>query len=633
MTNAVAIWIWLCAYLNCAGWFLSAIHELNAAGYAVTLAIGTVALWAWKVRDDRARRPETKPSRLFVWHKWLRRFRRPFPLAFLLLSFLIFLGGAIYVPTNYDGLTYRLPRVLHWLAAGQWHWIHTFFPRVNTRACGMEWLSAPILALFKSDRPLFLINVISFLFLPGLLFSLLTRLGIRRRVAWYWMWIFPSGYCFALQAGSISNDSFAAPYALAAIDFALRSKISQRPRDFFTSILAAALLTSAKTGNLPLMLPWVIALFPSIKFFLQRPVATAAICVIAIFTSFFPTAVMNVRYCHDWSGLSTENIQSHGDPLLRTAANLVLITVINLNPPVFPEAGQWNHLMQEIIPPDLKLKLQNTMAETGAMEFQMQQMQIEEGAGLGFGLTIFLGLSVILAAAHGRKASPLRFSSPDALWRNAIILAPWISTFALLTQSVVYPIGRILAPYYVLLLPLPLMFAAHEQLVKKCAWRAAAFLVFFLAAGLVIICPARPLFPAETWLGSIRAHHPDSKLLARAVEVYTVYHDRGNAFAPVFNELPPGLKVLGFVTYDDPETSLWKPFGSRQIIHVRPDDTPAYLKSRGIEYILVRDNTFGKFFPAFNDWLKQMNAQDLQPIHLNLRADGGDNDWHLVKLN
>lgn len=632
MTNAVAIWIWLCAYLNCAGWFLSAIHQLNATGYAVTLAIGLAALWAWKIRDDKKPGNEAKLFSSGTLHKWLRRFRRPFPLAFLVLSFMIFLGGAIYTPSNYDGLAYRLPRVLHWLASDQWHWIHTNFPRVNNRACGIEWLSAPIMALSRSDRLLFLINLISYLFLPGLLFSLLTRLGVRRRVAWHWMWIFPTGYCFVLQAGSISNDSFAAPYALAAIDFALRAKISRRPRDFFSSVLAAALLTSAKTGNLPLLLPWAIAIFPSLKFFVQRPVATAAICLAVIFTSFMPTAVFNERHYHDWSGLSTEALQAHGDPVLRTTANIALVTIINLTPPVFPEADQWNRLVRNTLSPDLQLKLEQSYTEPAAAEFQAQEMQIEECAGLGFGVTLFLAISAVIATVSSRKW-PVLFGSPEVLWKTAIILSCWISTFALITQSEVYPIGRILAPYYVLLLPLLLVFPAHEQLVKKFAWRAGAWLVFILAAGLVIICPARPLFPVRTILDTMQARYPDSRLLARAEEVYLVYRDRGNAFAPVVNTLPPGLKVLGFVTYDDPETSLWQPFGSRRIIHIRPDDTPEYLKSRGVEYILAKDELFGKQFPAFSDWLKEMNAQAVQKIHLNLRADGDAADWHMIKLN
>ncbi len=168
MPSPLAIWIWLCAYLNCAGWTLSALHELNAGGYAVALTLGLGALLVFQKKSGASLLPKICATKL------RHRFCKPFPLAFLILATMAFLGGAIYAPTNYDALSYRLPRVLHWLAAEQWHWIHTVFPRLNQRCCGIEWISAPILALLKTDRPLFLINFISFLFLPGLVFSVFT---------------------------------------------------------------------------------------------------------------------------------------------------------------------------------------------------------------------------------------------------------------------------------------------------------------------------------------------------------------------------------------------------------------------------------------------------------------------------
>ena len=122
MPTVVLLWVWFCAYLNCAGWALSAVHQLNAGGYAVALALGfsrPVGLAEKNVRANVA--PKVR------WQKFRRRFRRPFPLAFLILAALAFFGGALYPPTNYDALAYRIPRVLHWLAAEQWHWIHTIF--------------------------------------------------------------------------------------------------------------------------------------------------------------------------------------------------------------------------------------------------------------------------------------------------------------------------------------------------------------------------------------------------------------------------------------------------------------------------------------------------------------------------
>jgi hypothetical protein len=155
-----------------------------------------------------------------------------------------------------------------------------------------------------------------------------------------------------------------------------------------------------------------------------------------------------------------------------------------------------------------------------------------------------------------------------------------------------------------------------------------------MTAGLLVVSPARPLFPVETLLGKISAPVSGSKILARMEEVYSVYAHRNDAFAPARDALPPGLKVLGMITYDDPETSLWRPFGSRRIEYVCPDDTAMDLQARGVEYILLREDTLTNWFHCpLADWLQRMNAQVVWKIPLNLRASRGSLDWYLVKLN
>lgn len=117
-------------------------------------------------------------------------------------------------------------------------------------------------------------------------------------------------------------------------------------------------------------------------------------------------------------------------------------------------------------------------------------------------------------------------------------------------------------------------------------------------------------------------------------EVYSVYARRNDAFAAVRDGLPSGLKVLGMITYDDPETSLWRPWGARRIEHVCPSDTAADLKARGIEYILLHQEVFEQWFDRPLDvWLEKMNARIVQKIPVDLRASRGPRDWYLVKLN
>src|SRR5437867_11524875 len=155
--GAVAWWVLFCAHCTCAGWVLSACHQLNATGYAVALLMGLGAV----LMARRPLLPQRGPA--VNWRKTRRRFARLFPLAFLSLALLAILGGAFYPPSNADGLTQRIPRVLNWLAEQRWHWIEKAPGSFNTRACGFEWLMAPMLALLKTDRFVFVLNAISYL--------------------------------------------------------------------------------------------------------------------------------------------------------------------------------------------------------------------------------------------------------------------------------------------------------------------------------------------------------------------------------------------------------------------------------------------------------------------------------------
>ena len=51
---------------------------------------------------------------------------------------------------------------------------------MNISACGMEWLSAPLILFSHTDRLLFLINWISYLMLPGLTVAALACFVIAR---------------------------------------------------------------------------------------------------------------------------------------------------------------------------------------------------------------------------------------------------------------------------------------------------------------------------------------------------------------------------------------------------------------------------------------------------------------------
>lgn len=317
---------------------------------------------------------------------------------------------------------------------------------------------------------------------------------------------------------------------------------------------------------------------------------------------------------------------------MRVGANAVLIPIENVVPPVFPLAGRWNREVKGLLPPSLGARLARAMEWPGS-EFKLEQMQIEENAALGFGICFLLLVSVAAAASGRQKNTSAASQRGGTAWRRAVRWGSTISLLALMTQSSLTAVGRILAPYYLLLLPVFLAASGHEKLVTRCWWRVSVLAVFLVAVGLLVISPARPLFPVKVFLEKLQDAAAGHPVLARIETVYSVYAGRNDAFAPVRAALPPDLKILGLIAYDAPETSLWRPFGSRRIEHVCSGDTPADLKRRGIEYILVRTDTFeGWFGCSPDDWVRRMGAQFVRKFPLQIRAADPVIDWYLVKL-
>ena len=180
-------------------------------------------------------------------------------------------------------------------------------------------------------------------------------------------------------------------------------------------------------------------------------------------------------------------------------------------------------------------------------------------------------------------------------------------------------------------IPALLLGASQARLVWIGWWRGAALGVFGFAGLLVVLSPARPLWPANWVLANIDIRgHP---LLARARVVYGVQGQRVDAFGPARKLLPPDLEVLGLITADDPETSLWRPFGARRIEHVTPRDTAEDLRTRRIRYVLLSRQRFEPVFRRpLDQWLAEMHATKAGQVALQLRATAGPDDWLLVKL-
>lgn len=619
----LVIWICFCAFLNCVGWLLSALQMLNRTGYFAAFVVFGLCWASLRIKRGKSLIPRIS------WKLRHKRWRRGLPLMFLALAGMAILGGVIHTPSNYDGLAYRVPRVLHWLSAEQWHWIHTDFPRLNTRATGFEWLFTPLICFTGSDRAIFLINAVSFLFLPGLFFSVLSRMGVNRRVAAVWMWLLPTGYCYILQAGSIGNDMMGSFYALAALSFALRSRMSRSAKDFWISILAAGLLSSGKTSNLPLLLPWLVAIAPSWRTAVRQPAVTVCICLVSACASFLPMAIVNAKQVGDWTGLSAEGLQlTRGEPVIRVANNTVLLTIQNFVPPIFPMANAWNRFAEGIIPSGFAEKIRADFERAGA-RWHLGEMQVEETAGLGFGISLLLAVSWIACWFVRRRGIVAKRD-----WQLLFLqVAPWLALLAFMLKSNLSTSARLASPYFGLLIPLLLAAVGHGQLVRAKWWRCMAGILILPAGLLLVVSPPRPLWPAQTILSQSVEAQPQHPLLQRAFTVYSVYGMRSDGFRPVREQLPPDANPLGIVATDEVETSLWKPFGSRRILHVKTTDNRKQLLERRIHFVLVSSETWERLGKqSLSSWIRDLDADVVKTFSPKLRAASDPFVWYLIQL-
>lgn len=622
MSLALArLWIGTCAWLVLAGWTLSAVGALNRGGYAFASGLG-IAVLVWRMRALPAGTLRFRP----------RRFRRGWPLGFAVVFAAVLLGGILYFPANYDALSYRIPRVLHWLAEERWHWIDTEHVRLNTRATDVEWIMAPVLLFLRSERWVWLGNAAMLALLPGLIYSAYTAAGGRRRVAWSLMWLLPSGYVFVVQAGGDSNDLPGAFFALAAVALAFHARRSGRAGDLLISLISLALAIGSKVSNAPLALVWLVAAAPSWRLAQRSWWLTAGAAVVAAVCSFLPNAILNVRYCGEWSGASKEFGESviNAPAWVHLVGNGISLTVQNLTPPVFPLAGKWNALAPGLVPPKLAEHLAAGMDE-GEHLWTAYEIPTEDSAALGPFLVLLVG-----ALAIGALAS-LRHSRIS--WNALARIAPWIAFGAYLLKMSVLASGRLSAPYY-LLLPMALISAAGAERVTRMRWwRGIAWVQLASALLVLVISPARPLWPALTLLERLPEAVRAKPLVQRATNVYARYRVRADALAPVRALLPADAKIVALVSVNDLEASLWRPFGSRRFVHYNPLDGRGPLDRRGIDYVVVSERTYlylasdpHRGVPAFEQWIESIRAEITGSLMIASHVSEPPYRWYVMRL-
>ncbi len=579
------------AALNLAGWGLSLFRSLNGVSYGLILFALLSAFFVFF---------RTRSWPVFFL-KTCKRSRRPLPAVFAGAVTLVFMGAVFYPPSNYDALTYRIPRIMHWLDQGGWHWITTANARQNYSGVGQEWLLAPILALTKTDRFLFLPNFLCFLLLPSVLFRVFRSLGFSGRAARTWMWLLPFAPVYLLQAGGIANDLLGAFWFLSSLALLPgRLILGSSPAG---SILAVALATGVKASNLVLLLPWLVKFLCEAfrRNSLWRPALATA--PLAFLVSFAPVACLNQHHTGDWSGdpLNEGGMKTES-PTLTLAGNTALVLTASFQQPI--DFGGYYILKEaaRFVPQQAKDKFLAAYPRWG---LEKAEFAIEEGAAWSW-------LLIALAMAGRVLPGP----DPRGLTRW-LFMASWISALTLMGKLASESVPRLLAPLY----PLLFMPAGFGSRLPRRFLHFSTFAVVFLLSVPLFLAPSRPLVPWSLIGQTMDALCPTSKFSSRINQVQQVYQRRVRGLQPLIPiDLKKNhLKILLISNGNDTEGPLWWPYGKRSVESRRKDGLPPALSP---DLILIREKDWAAWQGRWG-----VNAEVKSMKSLSLLARTGPENW------
>jgi hypothetical protein len=331
-----------------------------------------------------------------------------------------------------------------------------------------------------------------------------------------------------------------------------------------------------------------------------------------------------------------ERGQPLASPLVSIAGNGLNLALENLQPPVFPMAGWWNEHVYKLLPGTFIAKLEYSF-ESNAAHLSAIEIQYEICAGIGFGLTLLLLVSWLWAKFCQRSRM---YHQPVDLHLVLVRWSPFVSLVIFMLAVDVSGPARIITPYYCLLMPVLLTGKCHEALVRRKWWRGAAALTLLIAAGLLILNPPRPLWPARTILNPLSKKHPASSLITRAAMLYNANAERWDALAPIRDKLPPDAKNIGFINFlqaSTMETSLWRPFGHRRICWLSRSVDQSELSKKGIKYIVVGTDPFTEksklnFHDWMNTWPQANNGRIIAQENVTIMATSPPVPWYVIEV-
>lgn len=556
--RVAAVWVLYCTWASATGWILSYLHQLDRLGYAIA-ALPTIPLLAWWWFSSGS------PGSLRrIWHIETRRLKKfPSFAAWLVVSALILLGGILHPPSNYDGLTYRLPRLLYWVQEHHWFWINGIDFRLDIAGTGFEWMSAPVLLATSSDRALFILNYVPFLLLPGLFFLSACGLGVRPRWARWWMWVWPMAFGIVMQAASIGNDMVGTALAVTSLSFAAEARRGRPVFCLVLSALAAILMTGIKVTTLPLGLPlaifwtWQAWRYLRLKQFLVTLAWTAPA---AILCGFLPIAYVCWQHTGTWNANPGNRLAIEpGNPIDGFIGNGINFGIGSFYPPVFPGVGDVENEITNILlqKPWFRSVHDNYPAFDLALT---HELPTEESAGIGSGIT----LMVLVWWATSLRTPP-GLKRPRNITGTFFVTGTLFAFLVILAKLGGNSTPRLLLPFTPLLLLAILLQRSSFKKMPSHGWSVIPA-IFLLPT--LLFNPNRPLLPLMEIASLTGFPHG---LQQRISNIYGSYSNRNEMLAHLRSRIPQDAAVSFGGGGDQSAFSLFKPIGGSKVYDLSPE--------------------------------------------------------------
>jgi hypothetical protein len=391
--------------------------------------------------------------------------------------------------------------------------------------------------------------------------------------------------------------------------------------DIVLAVLSSALMTGMKASNLPLLLPVSLCM---LRAFLRHPKLIYPAVVTACFAtmiSFLPIAIANMWNTGDWAGDKKSLLKIH-DPVVGIAGNALIIGTASLAPAVFPQAEKVNTWFNNQACDHSLRWIKKSFAD-----FRMThpQMASEEASGLGLGVSAALALGLAGARNNIRMRRLIGLG-------GLIFVGFWVALVFYMIKLGNCGAPRLIAPYYVGLIGLPLLLIESGSVFTRKWWRWISLVLILPILPALAMNPARPLLPMKELLGLLKEKGIRSPMLSRMEIVYEVYANRSDAYHTVRNLLPANVTSIGFAgTSGESQYSFWLPLGTRRVTDYTPRSDGKLPDSSEFDAIVASSwGTNDRFGMTAEQLAEKLDWTIIGTTHVRALASTAATEWSVL---